>query len=141
MPDSVPLRNRFGAGDEIAHPWVNLIAETTAIEDAIMTGARLDIEFFHILGDVGAQAVRGLRLADTGNVVLLTFDCHKGDVGYGGGVDLTPIVDQFTLGQGEFLEHQIDGLKVKLFGHVQNGQIFVIEFKVLIDTVAIAANQ
>src|SRR5690606_23067902 len=123
MPDSSALRNRFGASDKVADARIDFVAEAAAIEDAVMPGTWLHVEFFQVLRDVGAQAMRRLSLTDAGNVALLAFDRHKRDVGNGGGIDLAAIVDQLALGQGEFLEDQIDGLQLELFGHVQYGQI------------------
>ena len=48
---------------------------------------------------------------------------------------------KFALGQGIGLENIIDGLQIKLFGQVQNRQVFVIKFKVLVGLITITCDQ
>ena len=50
-----------------------------AVEHAVMADLQLDVVSSALVGNVGAQIVRGLGLADAGNVVLLAFDRHQAE--------------------------------------------------------------
>src|SRR6201999_574865 len=62
------------ARDEVAHLRVDDVAPAAAREDAVVAGAGHVVVELAILGDAGAQAMRGLGLAGAGDVVELAFD-------------------------------------------------------------------
>jgi hypothetical protein len=45
------------------------------------------------------------------------------------------------LGSRWLLEHDVDRLEIELLGQVQNRQIFVVEFQVLVGAVAVAVHK
>ncbi len=59
---------------EIGNARRDLRAEARAVEHAVMSDARLQPMRLAVRRDVGAQAVRRLGLADTGNIVVFAFD-------------------------------------------------------------------
>src|SRR5438874_12490956 len=65
--------------DEIGDAGRNLGAEARAVEHAVMADARLQPVRLAFGGDVDAQPVRRLGLADAGNVVVLTLDGEQRD--------------------------------------------------------------
>src|SRR4051794_11879910 len=64
---------------EIRDARRDLGAEARAVEHAIVSDARLQIVHLVLVGDIRAQAMRGLRLTDAGNVVELALDREQRD--------------------------------------------------------------
>ncbi|MNE28078.1 hypothetical protein D3C80_1215070 [compost metagenome] len=106
-----------------------------------MAHARLDVEQAAVIGKIGRQAMRGLGLTHTGNVVLLALDRGQADVGDGRQVHALTLVLQQAARQQMLLEDNVDGLKIELLGQVQHRQVFVVELLVLLDPVAVAVDQ
>src|SRR3954468_5183147 len=64
---------------EVGNARCDLGAKAGAVEHAIMADARLQIVHFVFVRDVDAQALRGLRLPDARNIVVLALDREKRD--------------------------------------------------------------
>ena len=84
---------------------------------------------------------RGLALAKPGYIVLLALDGHQRGVADRGEVDQPAAMEHLALRQLVLDEHLIDGLQVIFGGEVHHGEIFVVEFLVLLDRIAIAARR
>ena len=69
-----PFRLDVMLGDEIGDARLDLGAEARAVEDAVMADALGEPVLPHLVGKIGAERVRGLGLADAGDVVALAFD-------------------------------------------------------------------
>src|SRR5690606_5788322 len=68
-------------GDEVAHPRVHVLGPAAAAEDAVVAGAHHGVVLATVLGDRGAQVVRGAGLAEAGDVVELALDGHQRGAG------------------------------------------------------------
>src|SRR5687767_5877626 len=65
-----PLRQRAAMfSDEVGDARHDLVAEARAVEHAVMADRRLQVMLFLVVGEVGAERVRRLGLADAGDVV------------------------------------------------------------------------
>src|SRR4051812_31969907 len=77
---------RVVVADEVAHARHDLLAPLAAVEDAVVTDAWLLPVHMACAGDVRREGVRGLGLADAGDVVELALDRHQRGLD-GGGID------------------------------------------------------
>src|ERR1700674_2939505 len=68
------------AENEIGDARGDLGAETRSVEYPIMPDAEREVMCFALARDVDAKRMRGLRLADAGNVVLLAFHREQSHV-------------------------------------------------------------
>ncbi len=82
-----------------------------------------------------------LGLARAGDVVLLAFHRHKGDVAYGRQVDQLAAMKHLALGQLMLHENLVDCLQVILRRKIHDGEIFVVEIFVLLHGIPVAAHQ
>src|SRR5690554_865033 len=73
--------------DPILHHRRDTLAPLAAVEDAVVADILGEVVLLLLVGQVRSQIERGTGLADTGNVVALTFDREKGGVADGVGVD------------------------------------------------------
>src|SRR5688572_28664431 len=65
-----PLRRCAAVpADEIGYARHDLVAEARAVEHAVMADGRLQVMLFPVIGEIGAERVGGLGLADAGYVV------------------------------------------------------------------------
>ena len=92
-------------------------------------------------GEVRAELVRRLGLADAGDVVVLALDREERGVADGGRVDPFAPVHHRAPRQGVLDEHGLDGLQVELRRQVHHGEILVVEVAVLLGGVAIILDQ
>jgi len=65
----------------------NIFSKAGPIEHSIVTNTRLFIMCLGRRPKTRTKVVGGSCLAETGNIVLLAFDCHQGDTPYGARVD------------------------------------------------------
>ena len=103
-----------------------------------MADARLDIVGTHMFWNVATNRVRSLGLANAGHIVEFAFDGHQRDGFDRFWIYRPPTVFKYAAREMVFLKDAFDGLEIKLFAEVQDGEIFIIEFAVLFSTVAIA---
>ena len=119
----------------------NLGPKARAVEDAVMADLGLHIVDALVVGDVDAQMLRGLGLADAGNVVVLAFDGQQRGPPDLGQVDPLAAMHHLALRQRVLDEDLVDGLQVELGGQVHDRVVFVVELAVLVGGVAVILDQ
>lgn len=62
-------------GVEIPDLWNNLIAEARSVENAVMPHLFLKMICLHSRWNIAAEVMRGLSLANPGNIVSFALDC------------------------------------------------------------------
>src|SRR5438309_2012151 len=82
-----------------AHARVDLVAEPGPVEDAVVADVRLHIVLLEFRRQARAEVVRGLGLADAGDIVLLALDGEQADVGDQLGPDQPSAMLELALGQ------------------------------------------
>src|SRR5690606_19820530 len=120
------------------HTRRDFVPPAGTVEDAIMPDARLFVLLMHRGGKVLAKRVGGSGLADAGYIVLFTLDRHQRRAGYGLGPHRPASVAEFAPGQRMAHKDEIDGLEIDVGRHVDDGEIFIIKFPVLLRRVAVA---
>src|SRR5687767_12010929 len=103
-----------GGGDEVAHLRVDDVAPAAAAEDAVVAGAGHGQVTLSIGRHAGAQLDRRLRLAETGDVVLLTLDGQQRRARDGLGRDPFAAHVPPSARQQVLLEHDADAVQVVL---------------------------
>ena len=106
-----------------------------------MADAELQVVHLLLRRNVDAELVRGLGLADAGNVVVLALDGEQRAVADLARIDRTAAMGHLALGQGVADEDGIDRLQIILGGQVHDGEIFVVELAMLLRRVAVALDQ
>src|SRR3954471_16264198 len=127
--------------DEIAHSWKDLLAPAASIENAVMSNPFLKVIRLLLRRNVSAQLVRRMRLAGSRDVVQFALNREQRRVSDRGWIDCLALPCHSSARQRVPLENPGDGLQEKLGRHVHDGEVFVIEFTVLVGTVAIPAHQ
>ena len=94
-----------------------------------------------LVRNIDAKRVRGLGLADAGNIVVLAFDRHQRNALDGGRIDAAAAMHHLPFRQSVTDEHRIDRLQIELGGQIHDGEIFVIELAVLLRGIAVAFDQ
>ena len=135
----VGVRARIVRAHELGHARSDLGAEARAVENAVVADLGT-LEVHLVLGrNAGAQIERGAALAGAGDVVLLAFDRHQRRPADGAEID-GPAARGHEPARHQVLhEHGVDGLQVELGREIHHGQVFVVEFAVLVGRVAVAA--
>ena len=126
---------------EIGDARRDLGAEARAVEHAVVADAELQIMRLALRRNVDAQPVRGLGLADAGNVVVLAFDGEQRGVADLARIDRPAAVRHLALRQRVAHEHGLDGLQIELGGEVHHREIFVVELAMLLRRIAVALDQ
>src|ERR1700730_8985390 len=98
---------------EVAHARIDFGFETTSAEHAIMADARLNVVLAHSLGNAAADVVRGLRLSDAGNVVVLAFDREQRGLRNGAWADQSPAMFEYAIRDRVLLKHLDQRLHVE----------------------------
>ena len=96
-------------------------------EHAVMADAGLHVVHLAIGAHAGAEVLRGQRLADRADVVLLALDRHQAHSLDRGGVHRPAAMHQLALRQQMLLEHVAHGLDVEFRRQVHHREIFVVE--------------
>ena len=91
--------------------------------------------------NVAAQAVRRFGLADAGNIVVLALDREQRHALDRGRIDRPAAMGHLALRQRVAHENGLDRLQIEFGREIHHGQIFVVEFLVLVRRVAVAAHQ
>jgi hypothetical protein len=123
--------------NEITHPWKDLLAPATSIENAVMPDPFLKVIRLLLRRNVSAQPVGRTRLSRCRDVVQFTLDREQSRMPDGGGIDPLALPCHSSARQRMLLENPRDRLQEKLGRQVHDGEILVIEFTVLFGAVAI----
>ena len=129
------------AGVEGADARRDFLAEAGAVEDAIMSDVFLQMMHPQFIGDIDAQILRRLGLADAGNIVLLALDGHQPDPPDGAEIDGLAAMLHLAARQLVVNENGVDRLQVEFGGQVHHGEIFVVEFTMFFRRIAVALDQ
>ena len=103
--------------------------------------ARLHVVHPFGLGQTMAEIMGGGRLPDARDIVLFTLDGHQRHALNRARVHAPAPVHQLALRQRMLDEHGLDGLQIERRVQIHDGQIFVIEFAMLLGRIAIALDQ
>src|SRR6202043_2127855 len=112
---------------EIPQQGIDLVVPAPAAEHAVMPDAGLHVMYFAVSADTGAQVLRGQRLADRADVVLLALDRHQAHALDRGGLNRPAAIGQLAHGQEMFLKNVADGFNIKLRRQIHYREIFVVE--------------
>ena len=91
--------------DEITHPWKDLLAPATTVENAVMSNPFLKVIRLLLHRNVSAQPVGRMRLAGRRDVVHLALDREQRGVSDRGGIDPLPLPCHGSTGQRVPLEN------------------------------------
>ena len=80
-------------------------------------------------------------LAETGDVVVLSFDRHQRNTLNLRRIDRFAAMFHLALRQGVLHEHQIDGLQIEFCREIHHRQILIVELDVLVDEIAVAFDE
>ena len=97
-----------------------------------MADAGLQVVHLVLRRNVDAELVRGLGLADAGNVVVLALDGEQRDAADLRRIDRPAAMGHLAVRQGMADEHGIDRLQIEFGGQVHHGEILVIELAMLL---------
>src|SRR5687768_10545311 len=123
--------------DEVTHPWKDLLAPATSIENAVMSNPFLKMIRLLLHRNVSAQPVGRTGLAGSRDVVHLALDREQSRMPDRSGIDTLAFPCHGSARQRMLLEKSGDGLQEKLGRQIHNREILVIELTVLLGTVAI----
>src|SRR5690606_5213987 len=113
--------------DEGGDARLDLLSPTPPVEDAVVTYPGLLIGGSLLRGQVGAEIMRGKRLAWSGNIIQLTLDGEKRSLANRFRPDWTTPPREVAVGQETPLKNPIHRLQVVVGRHIHNRQILVIE--------------
>src|SRR5262249_39104820 len=113
--------------DEVTHLREDLLAPASAIEDAVVPDARLQVMSLTACGDPRTELERGPRLAGGADVVVLARDAKKRRLGDRGGLDLAAARHEAAGREGMLVEDSPHGLQVEVGGQVHHTQVLVVE--------------
>lgn len=116
---------------ELPDPGHDLIAETRAVEHAVMTDLVLLVVRFPCLRNAAAEILRRRCLAKPGDVVEFSFDGEEACVADGPKINWGTPVLHLTLGQRVFDKNRIDGLQVEFRWQIHDRAVLVVELAVL----------
>src|SRR5437868_3758069 len=97
--------------DEVADLGIGLVLPATAVEDAVMTDAQLQVMGLRRRRQIAAQAMRRHGLANRADIVAFAFDRHQRGVGDRAGVDRLAAPLKAALRQILALKHAVDRLE------------------------------
>ena len=120
---------------------VDELAPFAAVEDAVVADAFLLQVAALGGGDVAAEVVGGLGLAEAGDVVELAFDRHQRGLADRGGLHLLAAVGEGADRQRMLLEHVADGVEIEIRRQVHDREILVVEAPVPRGALAVAHHQ
>src|SRR5579883_1257856 len=98
---------------EVGDARRDLGAEARAVEHTIMTDVGLQPVRLEAVGKIAAEAVRGLGLADAGNVVVLPLDGHERDALDLARIDRDAAMGHLSAWQRVAHEHGLDRLQIE----------------------------